>query len=237
MVSKPSPQEKNNRVKAGYHLEENYKSLSRDSIAAQDEELDAVAFPQALPMPEDYQYYVDMSSRTFWLCGDIDSSSLLVARAILAINVEDAGIEAVKRKPIRILINSCGGDASVMWTLVDTIASSKTPVLTVNIGEAYSAASIIFVAGHLRYATPHSWFMIHSGSAGFADSFDNVVAFNRKWAQDVLASIDFLTTHTNISQSTYESHAKSDWYFDAKEAVSLGIADKIIESLDEIITG
>lgn len=61
-------------------------------------------------------------------------------------NVE--GIESLKREPIRIYINSTGGDFNAMLTILDAIKLSKTPVYTINIGTAYKEAFFVYLAGY-----------------------------------------------------------------------------------------
>lgn len=69
-----------------------------------------------------------------------------------------------KKSPIKIIINSPGGDAAAMFAIIDIVNSMKAigySIHTYAIGEVLSAATGIFVAGDKRYATPTSRFMMH----------------------------------------------------------------------------
>jgi ATP-dependent Clp protease protease subunit len=66
-----------------------------------------------------------------------------------------------KRKPIQIYINSYGGYVNDMWSIIDIILNSKTPIHTYCTGYAQSAAFELFLSGHRRYMTKHAKLMYH----------------------------------------------------------------------------
>ena len=63
-----------------------------------------------------------------------------------------------EREPIKIYINSDGGELAAAFSIIDTIKMSKTPVWTINTGCAYSCGLEIFIVGHYRIAYPFSSF-------------------------------------------------------------------------------
>ena len=108
------------------------------------------------------------NNRKIYLDDDVDEKVLSLQRLLLGWNVEDVGKPIHDRKPIILYICSYGGDRDYMWSLVDTIQASETPVYTVNVGMAYSAAGIIFMAGHRRLMFSNARVMIHDGFAMMA---------------------------------------------------------------------
>jgi ATP-dependent protease ClpP protease subunit len=44
----------------------------------------------------------------------------------------------------------------------------------------------------------------------------------------VLVMKDKILANTSITEEEYELHKKDDWWFDAKEAIELKVADKIV---------
>ena len=98
---------------------------------------------------------------------------MAIVRMILRWNMEDAGTPPESRKPIWLYIESIGGNAIYMWTLIDAIFASVTPVYTVNMGLAASAAGLIFMAGSKRFMMPRAKVMIHEGSASFEGDAGN----------------------------------------------------------------
>ena len=108
----------------------------------------------------------DQNFRTMYLSDDIDSCSIgKVCYGLLQLLHSDDTREAkekdFKREPIRLYINSYGGNVYDMWALIDIILNSKTPIYTYCTGYAMSAAFKIFLAGHKRFATKHTTFMYH----------------------------------------------------------------------------
>ena len=77
------------------------------------------------------------------------------------------------KKEIQIFINSPGGTvANGLFTIYDTMQYIKSPIKTVCIGQAYSAASLILGAGTKgkRKAYENAEIMIHEVQAGFSGS-------------------------------------------------------------------
>ena len=142
---------------------------------------------------------------------------------------DEAGIPIEDRKPIKLYIDSPGGDLSATLTMVDAIKMSKTPVWTINIGMAYSGGYFTFLAGHKRFAYPHSSFMFHEGSAstgGTSGQFQNFVSFYKIQLEQLKALV--LST-TNISNEEYENIRREDVWYTAEEALKKGMVDVITE--------
>lgn len=144
---------------------------------------------------------------------------------------EQDGIPVEKRIPIKIFIDSPGGDLIATFTMINSIKMSKTPVWTINIGAAYSGGFFTFLAGHKRIAYPLSSFLFHEGSTGTsgdAGKFRNFADFYKK-ELDILKEV--VLENSNISPEDYEKHINDDWWFTAKEALEYGICDEIATEL------
>ena len=132
-----------------------------------------------------------------------------------------------EREPIKLYIDSGGGSLTDTLTIIDAIALSQTPVITINIGMAYSGGFFIFICGDHRVAYPYSTFLYHEGSAGQsgdAGKFRNFADFYMKQL-DMLKEV--VLKHTNISEEFYESIKKDDFWMTAKEAQEHGCCDEI----------
>ena len=121
-----------------------------------------------LPEPELITYYTLENERKIWIDLSVDAMLLEYERMILRWNMEDKGKDPSDRKPIWIYLFNYGGSLDIMWSFIDIISTSKTPVYTVNMGCCASAAAIIFVSGHKRFMMPMASVMIHKGSAQIA---------------------------------------------------------------------
>lgn len=144
---------------------------------------------------------------------------------------EQDGIPVEERVPIKIYIDSPGGDLIATFTMINSIRMSKTPVWTINIGAAYSGGFFTFIAGHKRFAYPLSSFLFHEGSTGTsgdAGKFRNFADFYKKELDNLKKVV---LEYTNITEEDYEKHINDDWWFTAEEALEYGICDEITKEL------
>lgn len=144
---------------------------------------------------------------------------------------EQDGIPVEERIPIKIFIDSPGGDLVATFTMINSIELSKTPVWTINIGAAYSGGFFTFLAGHKRIAYPLASFLFHEGSTGTsgdAGKFRNFADFYKK-ELDILKTV--VLDNTKITEEDYEKHINDDWWFTAGEALIYGICDEIATEL------
>ena len=142
---------------------------------------------------------------------------------------EEEGLNIEERKPIKIYIDSCGGSLTDAFTIIDSIRMSKTPVITIATGCAYSAGFFIFISGHKRIAYPHASFLYHEGSAtngGTASQFRNFADF---YDIQLTQLKQIVLRYTDIDEDEYNKHKKDDWWMTAEDAINYGIADEIAE--------
>jgi ATP-dependent Clp protease protease subunit len=149
---------------------------------------------------------------------------------------EQEGIPVAERKPIKLYIDSWGGELVSCYTIVNAIELSKTPVWTINIGAAYSAGFFIFIAGHKRIAYPLSSFLYHEGATtimGDAHKFRNHADFYKKQLDQLKAHT---LKYTKLSEEDYEKILKDDYWLTAEEALEKGVCD-VIATRDFIVEG
>lgn len=164
-----------------------------------------------LPIPDLVSYYVLENDRKLFLDTEVDSTTLTLQRMILRWNMEDAGKPVEERKPIHLYIMSPGGDTDYMWSLVDAIEASETPVVTVNVGLAASAAGIIFLAGHKRLMTARSRLVIHEGSACMAGDAVKVMDASENYKKLIKQMRDYILSRTNITAAALNRQKCHDW--------------------------
>ena len=129
-------------------------------------------------------------------------------------------IPVEERQPIKLYIDSNGGDLVQTFIMIDSIRLSKTPVWTIGMGAVYSGGFFTFISGHRRIAYPSSSYLYHEGSTGtFGDAgkFRNYACFYEK-------QMAALKAHT---LKFTDIHIKDDWWMTAEEAIQYGICDEI----------
>lgn len=164
------------------------------------------------------------------LIGEIvDGLGVSVESYIRYWNKQDEGIPRENRKPIKIYIDSLGGMLTDSMTIIDAIKMSKTPVIGICTGCAYSGGFFIFISCDQRIAYPHSSYLFHEGATstgGTSGQFQNYAAFYKKQLDQLK---DIVLDNTDITEDEYRDIKKDDIWYDAKEALEKGIADIIAE--------
>jgi ATP-dependent Clp protease protease subunit len=138
-----------------------------------------------------------------------------------------------ERIPIKIYINTPGGDLNAVFSIISSIKISQTPVHTITIGTGYSGGFFIGICGHKRFAYPYSSFLFHEGcSANEGDAHKFIQ--NAEFYKTQLSILKKITIdNTKIKETKYDKHRKDDWYFDAEEALKYGVIDEIITNFDK----
>lgn len=189
-----------------------------------------------LPSPELLMYYRNLEERTLWLDTEVTVEWLEYERQIIQWNREDKDIPVEQRKPIRLMFFTNGGDLEVNNSFVELIMMSKTPVIGINMGRADSAGCFIFMACHKRYAMPGSQFLLHQGSTmGMNGTYGQVNAYMRDYTRKMEMLRKYILAHSKISEEVLDERLKGEWFVDAREALELGVCDKIVDSIDDLI--
>lgn len=187
-----------------------------------------------LPDPDLRNYYRDEEDRIFWLNDNVENCAEDLIKMILRCNKEDKGKPAEIRKPIKIFIDSNGGDVVFMHSIINIIEMSKTPVWTINYCTAYSAASEILASGHKRFALPGSHVMIHLGSCAYAGDAANVEATKKYFDALSKKTVEHLLKRTKIEPKMFKKKTITDWFLDENDALENGVIDAIVKDLDEL---
>jgi len=188
-----------------------------------------------LPNPDEISLYLLQQKRKIYLDYDVDDSLTTIHRLLMLWNMEDKGKPKEERTPIWIYIMSYGGNLDYMQMLLSAIEASNTPVYTVNIGSAHSAASLIFIAGHKRFMAKNAKIIIHEGSAVIDGDAQKVQDQAESYKKAVQWMKNYILSHTNIPKKELMKRRAHDWEIDAQYCLSCNVCDVIIESLDEVI--
>lgn len=134
---------------------------------------------------------------------------------------------------ITVWINSPGGDVFAAAQIYNMLRDYKGNV-TVNIdGVAASAASVIAMAGNTVCMSPVAMMMIHNPAtlaAGEAKDMQKAIAMLNEVKESILNAYEF---KTGLSRAKLSHMMDDETWFNAKKAVELGFADKILFDSDE----
>lgn len=166
----------------------------------------------------------------------VSATSRLV-EAIININREDTAnkIPPAERVPIRLYINSPGGDITEGFALVSAIELSKTPVWTINVGAWCSMAFLIGITGHKRLSMPSMTFLMHEGMAfagGAASKMQDRAKFDERFKDDVIKR--HILKHSKMDSETYDASERVELYMLPEDALEYGFIDEIVTDIDII---
>ena len=186
--------------------------------------------------PREYNYWKLRKHNIFVIDWELDESyqAIELAKTIMLLNAEAKDTPTEELGNILLLIHSFGGDLDQAQALCDIIEASRIPVITVCMGVAMSAGFLIFLAGKRRYAFSQSQFLIHSGSASFEGTAEQIEQSQKNYKRQLDQMKKYILEHTSISEKLFTKNRTKDWYVDSTEAKELGIC-KVIKYFDEII--
>jgi len=145
-------------------------------------------------------------------------------------------MEAMGDDPVRIFIDSPGGDADAGYAIFDMIRFIKPPVWTIGMGLVASAAAIIQLAApkERRLGLPNSHYLIHqplSGIRGVATDIE----IHAKELEKLREKINrLISDETGNPFGQVEKDTDRDYWMDAQEAVSYGLISRVVANRSEI---
>ncbi len=128
----------------------------------------------------------DYTETEYYLHSDVSSESVMgllkfIKRAekrwsdFLSDYKDILDITTAKPKPLKIFINSNGGELFAAIPIIDAIHNCTIPIHTYIEGIAASAASLISMSGHKRFITKNSFMLIHELRTGVNGTFSNIM--------------------------------------------------------------
>ena len=168
-----------------------------------------------------------LKERIIFLTGPIDDNiASLICAQLLFLESENP------KKEISFYINSPGG---IVWSglaIYDTMQYISPKIMTICIGQAASAGSLLLTAGSkdMRFSLPNSRIMVHQPSGGFQGQVTDIEIHTNeiKKTKDKLNQI--YSKHTGKKIDEIEKVMERDKYFSPEDAIKFGLIDKIVES-------
>lgn len=187
--------------------------------------------------PELFTYWKARENRTFYIDYEIDEMYSLIelSKVIIQMNMEEKDIPKEELKPIYLMIHSYGGDLEQAFYFSDLVMSSRIPIITVAMGAAMSAGFLIFCAGYKRYAFRHSQLLVHSGSAGFQGTAEQIEEAQKNYKKQINEMKEYILSRTEIPEKIFNRNKAKDWYLTSSELVEYKVVDKLIENFDDVL--
>lgn len=171
------------------------------------------------------QLGIDLEARRIEINFEVsDVMASMIIRAILKMN-------DISHDPIELHLSSFGGSAYDGLAIYDAIRTSPSPVYVIANGKIMSAAFIIFLAGQVRAALPHTTFMMHSVSFGSEGKVKDqeIDVQEAKRLNNVF--LDILQERTKRNKKWwYRNIVSHDKFFNVQDAVEAGVVNATFSS-------
>jgi len=145
-------------------------------------------------------------------------------------------LEDMSADPIRLFIDSPGGDADAGYAIFDMLRFVKPEVWTIGMGLVASAAAIIQLASpkERRVGLPNSHYLIHqplSGIRGVATDIE----IHAKELEKLRERINrLIAEETGNPTEQVEKDTDRDYWMNATEAVNYGLISRVVTNRNEI---
>jgi ATP-dependent Clp protease protease subunit len=134
-------------------------------------------------------------------------------------------------KPIRMYINSPGGQVYAGMAIYDTMQQVECPVSTVAVGFTASFGTVLLTAGTkgMRYALPNATIHMHQPLGGAQGQASDIAI----QAQEILrlrtTLNGILSKHTGQTVQKIEEDTDRDLYMSAVQARDYGLVDAVLQ--------
>ena len=168
-----------------------------------------------------------LKERIIFLTGPIDDNiASLICAQLLFLESESP------KKEISFYINSPGG---IVWSglaMYDTMQYISSKIMTICIGQAASAGSLLLTAGadNMRYSLPNSRIMMHQPSGGYQGQVTDIEIQTKEIIKTKKRLNEIYAKHSGKDIKEVEEIMERDKYFSPQEAIKFGLIDKIVEN-------
>ena len=172
------------------------------------------------------QYDKLLKTRSLLLSGEInkDSADKLIKDLLV--------LEAESSDPVRIFINSPGGDVDAGFAIYDMVRFVTCPVIMIGMGLVASAASLILLAvpAERRIGLPNSSYLIHQPLSEMKGNATDI-EIHAMQLEKMKAKINcIIADATGMSLETVTADTDRDHWLDALEAQKYGLISRVVES-------
>jgi ATP-dependent protease ClpP protease subunit len=175
-----------------------------------------------------FDYGIDIENRRIWLMDDICETEFEATACAFHYFNSDPD---KKYKPIELIICSNGGSVETMFGFYDLIRSSESPVHTIVIGTACSAAVLVAICADKRYATENAHMMHHSSKAFSDDLSEKELESRASIIKDMAdRTYKLLSLHSFETEAWWRKGAQhsGEIWMTAEEMLIHGCIDGII---------
>ena len=145
-------------------------------------------------------------------------------------------MESESAEPVRLYINSPGGDVDAGYAIFDVIRFISVPVATIGMGLVASAAALVLLATpkERRFGLPNSRYLIHQPLSGIKGVATEIEIHARE-IEKIRSGINALIAEeTGRPVEKVAEDTDRDYWMTAGEALDYGLISKVLSSRKDI---
>lgn len=145
-------------------------------------------------------------------------------------------MEAESSEPVRLYINSPGGDVDAGFAIFDVIRFINAPVTAIGMGLVASAAAIVLLATpkERRFGLPNSRYLIHQPLSGIKGVATEIEIHAREIEKIRSGINELIAEETGRPAEKVAEDTDRDFWMNAEEALEYGLISKVLRSRKDI---
>ncbi|HOX13403.1 MAG TPA: ATP-dependent Clp protease proteolytic subunit [Spirochaetia bacterium] len=199
----------------------------RDILRAEGEEEDTAPEKIAFPDPLAERF---LKTRTILLSGEVnkETAEKVISRLLL--------LESQSDDPIRVLIDSPGGDVDAGYAIFDMARFVKPQVWMIGMGLVASAGALILLAApkERRVGLPNSHYLIHQPLSGLRGVATDIEIHAREIERTRDRINKLIAQETGQDLERVQKDTDRDYWMTAEEAVAYGLISRTVNRRDEL---
>jgi ATP-dependent Clp protease protease subunit len=171
-----------------------------------------------------------METRTIILSGEVDKdlAEKVVTQLLL--------LEAAGDDPIKVFIDTPGGDVDAGFAIFDMMRFVKPDVYTIGMGLVASAGALILLAApkEHRLAFTNSHYLIHQPLSGIRGVATEIEIHAKELEKLRIKLNQLISEETGQKIDRVEKDTDRDYWMNAEESITYGLISKIISKREDL---
>jgi len=171
-----------------------------------------------------------LKTRTILLSGEVNKElAEKVVRQLLM-------LEAEGDEPIKVFIDSPGGDVDAGFAIFDMMRFVKPDVYTIGMGLVASAGALILLAAPKdhRLGLPNSHYLIHQPLSGIRGVATEIEIHAKELEKLRVKLNKLISDETGMDLERVEKDTDRDYWLGAREALDYGLISKVVVHREEM---
>lgn len=171
-----------------------------------------------------------LKTRTVLISGEINKEMAEKVIKLLLL------LEAENDEPIKVFIDSPGGDADAGYALFDMLRFIRPEITSIGMGTVASAAALVHLAAskERRLSLPNAHFLIHQPLSGIRGVATEIEIHARELEKLRTKINRLIADETGQAVDKVAQDTDRDYWLNAEDALAYGLVSRIVNSRNEL---